>query len=31
MRQAPGYEDRSHPDYVCKLDEALHYKKPINP
>jgi hypothetical protein len=24
MRQPPGYEDQSHPDYVCKLDKALY-------
>jgi hypothetical protein len=22
MRQPPGYEDASHPNYVCKLDKA---------
>jgi hypothetical protein len=24
MRQPPGYEDKEHPDYVCKLDKALY-------
>jgi hypothetical protein len=24
MRQLPGYEDVSHPNYVCKLDKALY-------
>ncbi|WVZ64382.1 hypothetical protein U9M48_013903 [Paspalum notatum var. saurae] len=24
MRQPPGYEEVSRPDYVCKLDKALH-------
>jgi hypothetical protein len=24
MRQPPGYEDKRHPDYVCKLDKALY-------
>jgi histone deacetylase 1/2 len=24
MRQPPGYESSTHPDYVCKLDKALY-------
>jgi histone deacetylase 1/2 len=24
MKQPPGYEDRKHPHYVCKLDKALY-------
>jgi histone deacetylase 1/2 len=24
MHQPPGYEDKRHPDYVCKLDKALY-------
>ena len=24
MRQPPGYEDKSSPDYICKLDKALY-------
>jgi hypothetical protein len=24
MRQSPGYEDKRHPDYVCRLDKALY-------
>jgi hypothetical protein len=24
MKQPPGYEDKSHPNYVCKLDKALY-------
>jgi histone deacetylase 1/2 len=24
MRQPPGYEDKAHPNYVCKLDKALY-------
>jgi hypothetical protein len=24
MQQPPGYEDKSHPNYVCKLDKALY-------
>ena len=24
MHQPPGYEDKSHPHYVCKLDKALY-------
>lgn len=24
MQQPPGYEDMSHPNYVCKLDKALY-------
>jgi histone deacetylase 1/2 len=24
MRQPPGYENKSHPHYVCKLDKALY-------
>jgi histone deacetylase 1/2 len=24
MSQPPGYTDKSHPDYVCKLDKALY-------
>lgn len=24
MRQPPGYEDRTHPRYVCRLDKALY-------
>jgi histone deacetylase 1/2 len=24
MRQPPGYEDKQHPTYVCKLDKALY-------
>jgi hypothetical protein len=22
IKQPPGYEDKSHPNYVCKLDKA---------
>jgi hypothetical protein len=24
MRKPPGYEDKRHPDYVCRLDKALY-------
>jgi hypothetical protein len=24
MRQPPGYEDSTHPNYICKLDKALY-------
>lgn len=24
MRQPPGYEDKSKPNFVCKLDKALY-------
>jgi hypothetical protein len=24
MRQLPGYQDKSHPNYVCKLDKVLY-------
>jgi hypothetical protein len=24
MRQPPGFEDKSMPNYVCKLDKALY-------
>lgn len=24
MRQPPGYEDKSRPSFVCKLDKALY-------
>jgi hypothetical protein len=24
MKQSPGYEDRTYPHYVCKLDKALY-------
>jgi hypothetical protein len=24
MQQPPGYEDKSYPNYVCKLDKALY-------
>jgi hypothetical protein len=24
MRQPPGFEDQSHPNYVCKLDKVLY-------
>jgi hypothetical protein len=24
MQQPPGYEDKTHPNYVCKLDKALY-------
>jgi hypothetical protein len=24
MRQPPGFEDKNHPNYVCKLDKALY-------
>jgi histone deacetylase 1/2 len=24
MQQPPGYEDKLHPNYVCKLDKALY-------
>jgi hypothetical protein len=24
MQQPPGYEDKVHPDYICKLDKALY-------
>jgi histone deacetylase 1/2 len=27
MRQPPGYEDKSKPDYICKLDKALYRLK----
>jgi hypothetical protein len=27
MKQPPGYEDQSHPNYVCKLDKALYELK----
>jgi hypothetical protein len=27
MRQPPGYEDKGHPDYVCRLDKTLYRLK----
>jgi histone deacetylase 1/2 len=24
MRQPPGYESKTHPHYICKLDKALY-------
>jgi hypothetical protein len=27
MQQPPGYEDKSYPNYVCKLDKALYGSK----
>jgi histone deacetylase 1/2 len=24
MHQPPGYEDNSHPNFVCKLDKAIY-------
>lgn len=27
MKQSPGYEDKSKPQYVCKLDKALYGPK----
>lgn len=29
MRQPPGYEDKYHPHYLCKLDKALYGLKQV--
>jgi hypothetical protein len=32
MKQPPGYEDKQHPSYVCKLDKAIYgLKQPPRP